>query len=117
MAKDNTLLILGLGAVGYLWLTGKLGNVVSAITGPGQTVAASSTSAPPPAAPPSPVATPSKPVIPTPCDTSFIPGVRYVARTADGGFDVVVGGVLRRHFPAGQQSAAENYYNQLVCGG
>jgi len=48
----------------------------------------------------------------SPC--GFIPGYRYVARRADGTFEVVWNGSLRGVFA--DQMSAERFYNSL-CGG
>lgn len=70
---------------------------------------------PPASSAPSPslVSTSSTASAANPC--AFIPGVRYVAQTADGRYEVVVNGARQGIFPVLEQ--AENYYNQLVCSG
>lgn len=48
------------------------------------------------------------------CDTSFIPGVRYVSAVT-GGWVVVIGSKVV--YQSASQSDAEQKYNSLVCGG
>ncbi len=50
-----------------------------------------------------------------PCDTRFIPGVRYVAQAADGLYIVVIGGQIV--FSTNVRETAEREYNRLVCSG
>lgn len=107
---DTTTLLI-IGGIGYLWYTGQLQQILSGLGGP--------RSVPPttqPGAPPSPVQPPPpQGTLPHPCDTSFIPGQRYVARLPNGCFEVVIGGV--RVFTSCDQGEAEREYNRRVCGG
>lgn len=48
------------------------------------------------------------------CNTDFIPGVRYVARSGTSGYVVVIGGQVVYQSPS--QNDAEQRYNALVCG-
>lgn len=48
------------------------------------------------------------------CDSSFIPGVRYV-ELRNGVYNVVIGGAVV--YSSTSQSAAEQEYNRRVCGG
>jgi len=64
--------------------------------------------------PPGPgkVITPAVPA-PSGCNSAFIEGVQYVARLADGTFQVVVKGQPMGNYTS--QSIAEGVYNSLVC--